>query len=419
MKPENAIEVKDLYKMFKVYQDKGTQLKERLLFWRRNRYEKRQVLEGVSFEIKKGETVGLIGYNGCGKSTTLKLLSKIIYPDSGNIALTGRISCLIELGAGFHPDMSGRENIYINAAIFGLGRKEIERRMPDIIAFSELESFIDNPVRTYSSGMYMRLAFSVAINVDADILLIDEILAVGDAAFQEKCFARLKEIHESGATILIVSHSREQIEDFCDRCIWIDQGKIRMEGETAKVTEAYMGQALAKTSGKKETSVKGEAGDLQAITEDAFEKIPEDREALLARIESGTTAYFARPQLDACHIELELDEKQINREKLKTEGFVFPVTIHNLGTELLTSRRRYPIFLSYRIEDAFGNMLIDGRRTDLNGFIGEGESETLEFRIDPTNVCAEGKEYQLTISLVAERLFWFDQTGQNMVKVAL
>lgn len=419
MKPENAIEVKDLYKMFKVYQDKGTQLKERLLFWRRNRYEKRQVLEGVSFEIKKGETVGLIGYNGCGKSTTLKLLSKIIYPDSGNIALTGRISCLIELGAGFHPDMSGRENIYINAAIFGLGRKEIVRRMPDIIAFSELEPFIDNPVRTYSSGMYMRLAFSVAINVDADILLIDEILAVGDAAFQEKCFARLKEIHESGATILIVSHSREQIEDFCDRCIWIDQGKIRMEGETAKVTEAYMGQALAKTSGKKDTGFKGEASDLQAMTEDAFEKIPEDREALLARIESETAAYFAQPQLDACHIELELDEKQINREKLKTEGFVFPVTIHNLGTELLTSRRRYPIFLSYRIEDAFGNMLIDGRRTDLNGFIGEGESETLEFRIDPTNVCVEGKEYQLTISLVAERLFWFDQTGQNMVKVAL
>lgn len=419
MKPENAIEVKDLYKMFKVYQDKGTQLKERLLFWRRNRYEKRQVLEGVSFEIKKGETVGLIGYNGCGKSTTLKLLSKIIYPDSGNIALTGRISCLIELGAGFHPDMSGRENIYINAAIFGLGRKEIERRMPDIIAFSELEPFIDNPVRTYSSGMYMRLAFSVAINVDADILLIDEILAVGDAAFQEKCFERLKEIHESGATILIVSHSREQIEDFCDRCIWIDQGKIRMEGETAKVTEAYMGQALAKASGKKETSAKGEAGDLQAMAADAFEKIPEDRENLLARIESNTAAYFEKPQLDACHIELELDEKQINREKLKTEGFSFPLTIHNLGTELLTSRRRYPIFLSYRIEDAFGNMLIDGRRTDLNGFIGEGESETLEFRIDPTNVCAEGKEYQLTISLVAERLFWFDQTGQNMVKVAL
>lgn len=419
MKPENAIEVKDLYKMFKVYQDKGTQLKERLLFWRRNRYEKRQVLEGVSFEIRKGETVGLIGYNGCGKSTTLKLLSKIIYPDSGNIALTGRISCLIELGAGFHPDMSGRENIYINAAIFGLGRKEIERRMPDIIAFSELEPFIDNPVRTYSSGMYMRLAFSVAINVDADILLIDEILAVGDAAFQEKCFTRLKEIHESGATILIVSHSREQIEDFCDRCIWIDQGKIRMEGETAKVTEAYMGQALAKASGKKETSAKGEAGDLQAITEDAFEKIPDDRKALLARIESSTVAYFAQPQLDACHIELELDEKQINRDKLKTEGFAFPVTIHNLGTELLTSRRRYPIFLSYRIEDAFGNMLIDGRRTDLNGFIGEGESETLEFRIDPANVCTEGKEYQLTISLVAEHLFWFDQTGQNMVKVAL
>lgn len=237
----NAIEVDNITKKFKIYYDKGSQLKEKLLFWNRNTYEEHWVLKGISFEVKKGEAIGLIGYNGCGKSTTLKLLSKIIYPDAGTIAMNGRVSSLIELGAGFHPDMSGRENIYTNAAIFGLTKKEIDARLDDIIAFSELEAFIDNPVRTYSSGMYMRLAFSVAINVDADILLIDEILAVGDANFQAKCFNRLREIKAQGTTIVIVSHSLSQIEQICERSIWIHEGKIRMEGRPRDVHAEYLG----------------------------------------------------------------------------------------------------------------------------------------------------------------------------------
>ena len=186
MDRENAIEVKNVRKKFRVYYDKGSELKERLLFRNRSRYEDRWVLDGISFNVKKGEAIGLIGHNGCGKSTTLKLLTRIMYPNEGSIELQGRVSSLIELGAGFHPDMSGRENIYTNASIFGLSRKEIDERMDDIIEFSEMEQFLDNPVRTYSSGMYMRLAFSVAINVNADILLIDEILAVGDINFQGK-----------------------------------------------------------------------------------------------------------------------------------------------------------------------------------------------------------------------------------------
>ena len=148
MQPENAIEVRDLTKKFKVYMDKGSQLKERVLFRKRNRYEERWVLNGISFNVRKGEAVGLIGHNGCGKSTTLKLLTKIIYPDSGTVEMNGRVSSLIELGAGFHPDMSGRENIYTNASIFGLSKKEIDARVDEIIAFSELEDYIDNPVRT-------------------------------------------------------------------------------------------------------------------------------------------------------------------------------------------------------------------------------------------------------------------------------
>ena len=237
---ENAIEVRDVTKTFKVYYDKGTELKEKLLFWKRNRYENRVVLDHISFEVKKGEAIGLVGKNGCGKSTTLKMLTRIIYPNSGEIEMCGRVSSLIELGAGFHPDMSGRENIYTNAAIFGLTKKEIDERLEEIIAFSELEEFIDNPVRTYSSGMHTRLAFSVAINVDADVLLIDEILAVGDISFQTKCFERLKEIKRKGTTIVIVSHSLGQIEQICDRSIWICEGKIAMEGKPKEVHLEYL-----------------------------------------------------------------------------------------------------------------------------------------------------------------------------------
>ena len=263
MNEENAIEVKDITKSFKVFFDKSNYLKEKVLFWKRNRYEKRTVLKGIGFSVKKGEGIGLVGHNGCGKSTTLKLLTKIMYPDSGSIEMVGRVSALIELGAGFHPDMSGRENIYTNAAIFGLNKKEIDQKIADIIAFSELEEFIDNPVRTYSSGMYMRLAFAVAINVDADILLIDEILAVGDAAFQQKCFNRLKEIKAAGTTIVIVSHSLGQIEEICERSIWIDDGRIRAEGSPKNVHGEYlemMGVVKAEDKAKRLEEFKKQEG---------------------------------------------------------------------------------------------------------------------------------------------------------------
>lgn len=264
MKAENAIEVHDIKKSFRVYLDKGRTLKELVLFSKRRKYEERQVLQGISFEVKKGEALGLIGHNGCGKSTTLKLLTRIMYPDSGTIEMRGRVSSLIELGAGFHPDMSGRQNIYTNASIFGLTRKEIDARVDNIIEFSELDAFIDNPVRTYSSGMYMRLAFAVAINVDADILLVDEILAVGDANFQAKCFNKLREIKANGTTIVIVSHSLGQIEEICERSIWIHEGKIQKEGNPREVHPAYleyMGQKRPEAASEKVKSGGERPGD--------------------------------------------------------------------------------------------------------------------------------------------------------------
>ena len=237
---EIVINVRDVKKKFRVYRDRGNTLRDRFLTAGRGKYQEHWVLKGISFQVKRGEAIGLIGENGCGKSTTLKMLTKILYPDEGSIEMKGRVSSLIELGAGFHPDLSGRENIYTNASIFGLGRKEIDRRLEEIIAFSELAEFIDDPVRTYSSGMYMRLAFAVAINVDADILLIDEILAVGDAAFQAKCFRKLQEIKARGTTIVIVSHAMSQLELICDRSIWIADGLIRMEGKPRDVHPKYM-----------------------------------------------------------------------------------------------------------------------------------------------------------------------------------
>ena len=240
MKKGNAIEVKNMTKRFKLFYDKPSTLKERLVFWNHKKAETRTVLDNINIEIKKGETVALIGVNGSGKSTLLKLMTKIIYPSSGKLETKGKLTSLLELGAGFHPDFTGRENIYFNASIFGLSKKEIDKRMNDIIEFSELQDFIDNPVRTYSSGQYMRLAFSIAINVDAEILLIDEILAVGDQHFQDKCFQKLEELRDSDKTIVIVSHSLGVIEKICNRGIWLNEGQVKKDGKVKDVIEEYL-----------------------------------------------------------------------------------------------------------------------------------------------------------------------------------
>lgn len=242
MDKTNAIEVRNMSKQFKVEYDKANTLKTKLIFWNRKKPEFHQVLNNINLNIKKGETVALIGVNGSGKSTLLKLMTKIIYPTKGTIETDGKLTSLLELGAGFHPDFTGRENIYFNASIFGLTRKEIDARIDDIIEFSELGEFIDNPIRTYSSGMYMRLAFSVAINVDAEILLIDEILAVGDQHFQEKCYNKLRELRDSNKTIVIVTHSLEIVKDLCTRVIWIYKGELRLDGDPTYVVDEYLEQ---------------------------------------------------------------------------------------------------------------------------------------------------------------------------------
>ena len=235
-----VIEINNLSKDFIIYGDKANTLKEKIIRFNSSKKESFHVLKNINLEINRGETVALIGVNGSGKSTLLKLITKIIYPTKGSIVVSGKLTSLLELGAGFHQDFSGRENIYFNASIFGLTRKEIDDRINDIIEFSELGDFIDSPVRTYSSGMYMRLAFSVAINVDADILLIDEILAVGDKHFQDKCLNKLLELKKQGKTMVFVSHSADSVRFLCDRAVWLSEGKIRMDGKTDDVLGEYI-----------------------------------------------------------------------------------------------------------------------------------------------------------------------------------
>ena len=239
-KEENRIIVENVYKSFDIYMDKANSLKEKLLFWNRNKKEKREVLKNINLTIKNGEAVALIGVNGSGKSTLLKLMTKIIYPNKGKITTNGKLTSLLELGAGFHPDFTGRENIYFNASIFGLTRSEIDARIDKIIEFSELGTYIDNPVRTYSSGMYMRLAFAVAINVDAEILLVDEVLAVGDQHFQDKCIAKMKSLKNEGKTMVFVTHSLGTVKDFCNRAIWLKDGEIKLDGKPDEVIEKYL-----------------------------------------------------------------------------------------------------------------------------------------------------------------------------------
>lgn len=201
-------------------------------------------LHNVSFQVHPGELVGIIGSNGAGKTTILKLLSQITKPSSGQVVVNGRLSALIELGAGFHPDLTGRENIYLNGAILGLGRKELDGKFDRIVEFSGLKRFLDTPVKRYSSGMYARLGFAIAIHVDPDILLVDEVLAVGDQAFQTRCLQRMRELRRSAHAVVFVSHNLVAVRELCDRVIWLAEGHIQASGDPEQVIDAYRASAL-------------------------------------------------------------------------------------------------------------------------------------------------------------------------------
>lgn len=241
-----AIEVRNVSKKFRLFSDKKTNIKESLISrGRANRHEDFWALKDVSLDIPRGKTFGLIGHNGSGKSTLLKLVAGIHRPSSGTVVANGRISAMLELGAGFHPELSGRENIFLNGSILGLTRKQINAAMDDIIEFSGLAEFIDTPVKVYSSGMYVRLGFAIAVNLDPEILIVDEVIAVGDEEFQRRCFDHLYELRRRGVTIVLVSHSLGLVQTLCDEVAWLDHGKLRAVGPAGPVTQQYLREVNA------------------------------------------------------------------------------------------------------------------------------------------------------------------------------
>ena len=235
-----AVVVDDVSKQYRLYHERNQSLKAAIMRRARVKYEEFWALRDVSFDVPEGTTFALIGENGSGKSTLLKCMAHILRPEKGRIETHGKISALLELGAGFHPELTGRENIFLNGSILGMSKKQLNQRFDEIVGFAGLEHFIDTPVKNYSSGMYVRLGFSVAINVDPEILLIDEVLAVGDAEFQRKCMEKFDDFREAGKTIVIVSHALESVRNLCDTAAWLEHGQLRRLGNSSEVIDEYL-----------------------------------------------------------------------------------------------------------------------------------------------------------------------------------
>lgn len=241
---ELAISVKEVIKDYPVYGSPRDRLVSLIRPSKEARVRRFRALDGVTFEVPRGETMGIIGRNGAGKSTLLQILCGTVNPSAGSVTIRGRFAALLELGAGFNPDFNGRENVYLNASLLGLSREEIDARLDDIRAFADIGDFFDRPVKTYSSGMYVRLAFAVAIHTEPDVLIIDEALSVGDIRFQMKCLARIEVLRAKGATILFVSHSLEQVKRFCQSAIWLEAGKVKLRGEASFVADRFRDHEL-------------------------------------------------------------------------------------------------------------------------------------------------------------------------------
>jgi ABC-type polysaccharide/polyol phosphate transport system ATPase subunit len=235
-----AVSVENVSKRFRLYKERNQSLKSAIMRGRRSVHEDFWALKDISFEVPTGSTFGLIGSNGSGKSTLLKCLAKIYYPEKGNISAQGKVAALLEVGSGFHPELSGRENVYLNGSILGMSKKEVTRKFDEIVDFSGVEQFIDQPVKNYSSGMYVRLGFAVAINVDPEILVVDEVLAVGDAEFQAKCVQKFADLKNEGKTVILVTHDMSTVSAMCDQVAWLNHGDLIAVGAAEPTIKSYL-----------------------------------------------------------------------------------------------------------------------------------------------------------------------------------
>lgn len=309
-----AVDVVGVSKRFRLYQEKYQSVKERFLHAGRNPHEDFWALRDLSFEVAEGETVGVLGRNGSGKSTLLKLVSGILQPTEGKVVVRGTLAALLELGAGFQPELSGRDNIYLNASLLGLSTKDVDKRFDDIVAFAELEQFIDNQVKFYSSGMFVRLGFAVAVNVEPDVLVVDEVLAVGDENFQRKCLARIKEFQDDGRTILFVTHSSDLVRQVCDRAVVLSSGQMIGLGPSADAIHLYHDHLL----------VAGSTVDAGVVPDAEAE--PVHRPILITATElehpgTGTRSYLLPDEPLTMHVDFEATEP--------TTDIVFAVDVYD------------------------------------------------------------------------------------------
>lgn len=270
MSGDVILSVDHLVKSFRIHHQRTNSLKQLLAARGRNQFEDFVAVNDVTFEVREGEVFGVIGQNGSGKSTLLKCMAGILQPNSGKVGVYRRMGALLELGAGFHPELTGRENIFLNAAILGMGRREISGRFDEIVDFSGLHTFIDQPVKTYSSGMYVRLAFAVAINVDPQLLIVDEILAVGDVSFQRRCLEKFVEFRNEGRTIVLVTHDMSSIKNLCDRAIWLEHGKVVDAGDPSDLVEAYTERMLGADARTADGSVRRGSGEIKITSVEMF-----------------------------------------------------------------------------------------------------------------------------------------------------
>ena len=327
-----AIVVTDVSKHFRLVHERNSTLKATIFRGlRRTIHEDLWALEHVDFAVPKGTTFGIIGHNGSGKSTLLKCMARIYRPDTGSITIDGRMSALLELGAGFHPELSGRENVYLNGSILGLSTKQVNERFDEIVAFSGLERFIDSPVKNYSSGMFVRLGFAVAINVEPDVLLVDEVLSVGDESFQRKCLERFADLRREGKTIVVVTHSLETVRNLCDLAVWLDHGHVLHRGPGGEVADTYLASVQEERRAEEATrATPSAAAAISDVTLLDARGEPTEAVPFMGELTVATTR---RPDVDVHRVRVDL---------YRTDG------IHVGGTEIVV-KADDPMTLGYHV----------------------------------------------------------------------
>lgn len=317
-----SVEVVDVSKKFRLYHEKYQSFKERILHAGRNTHEDFWALRGVNFEVIEGETVGILGRNGSGKSTLLKCVSGILQPTTGEVRVRGQLAALLELGAGFQPELSGRDNIFLNAALLGLSQKEMERRFDEIVAFAELEQFIDNQVKFYSSGMYVRLGFAVAVNVDPDVLVVDEVLAVGDENFQHKCLDRIKTFQDEGRTILFVTHAADMVRQICDRAVVLAGGTVLTVGQPGEAIRRFR-EHLLEAGSSVDFAVPDPTDQVPAVT---------PRRVVITSVDTSHPGTGSRPYMLSCE---PLTVRVVFEAIEPTPDVVFAIAIYDGDGDLL------------------------------------------------------------------------------------